>query len=74
MGPRLPRQPLTAIAAHDNRRGLQPPEFHTNSHRIAIQMMRGPGRWNLALNNAKNLQDDVARHVEIERGLRPRYW
>ncbi len=37
-------------------------------HRIVIQMSDAdPGKWNLALNNAKNLQDDVgAANVDIE--------
>lgn len=37
-------------------------------HRIVIQMSDAdPARWNLALNNAKNLQDDVgAANVDIE--------
>jgi intracellular sulfur oxidation DsrE/DsrF family protein len=37
-------------------------------NRIVIQMSDAdPAKWNLALNNAKNLQDDVgAAHVDIE--------
>ena len=39
-----------------------------NRHKIVIQVSDSdPARWNLALNNAKNLQDDVgAAHVDIE--------
>jgi uncharacterized protein len=37
-------------------------------HKIVIQVSDGdPAKWNLALNNAKNLQDDVgAANVDIE--------
>ncbi|MCJ0763902.1 DsrE family protein [Variovorax terrae] len=40
----------------------------TKRHKIVIQMSDAdPGKWNLALNNAKNLQDDVgATNVDIE--------
>ena len=39
-----------------------------NRHKIVIQVSDSdPARWNLALNNAKNLQDDVgAANVDIE--------
>ena len=37
-------------------------------HKIAIQMSdNDPAKWNLALNNAKNVQDELgAAHVEVE--------
>ena len=37
-------------------------------HKIVIQVSdNDPGKWNLALNNAKNLQDDVgAANVDVE--------
>ena len=37
-------------------------------HKVVIQLSEGdPKRWNLALNNARNLQDDVGRaNVDIE--------
>lgn len=40
----------------------------TQRHKIVIQVSDAePGKWNLALNNAKNLQDDVgAANVDIE--------
>lgn len=40
----------------------------TQRHKIVIQVSDADaGKWNLALNNAKNLQDDVgAANVEIE--------
>ena len=40
----------------------------TKHHKIVIQVSdNDPAKWNLALNNAKNLQDDVgAANVEIE--------
>ena len=40
----------------------------TKRHRIVIQVSdNDPAKWNLALNNAKNLQDDVgAANVDIE--------
>lgn len=49
--------PAAAVAQSANKR-----------HKIVIQMSDAePGKWNLALNNAKNLQDDVgAAHVDIE--------
>jgi hypothetical protein len=51
----------TALVAH-----AQAPAARRN--RIVIQMSDAdPARWNLALNNAKNLQDDVgAANVDIE--------
>ena len=40
----------------------------TKRHKIVIQVSdNDPSKWNLALNNAKNLQDDVgAANVDIE--------
>ncbi len=40
----------------------------TKRHKIVIQVSdNDPAKWNLALNNAKNLQDDVgAANVDIE--------
>jgi hypothetical protein len=51
----------TALVAH-----AQAPAARRN--RIVIQMSDAdPAKWNLALNNAKNLQDDVgAANVDIE--------
>lgn len=51
----------TVLAAH-----AQSPAAQRN--RIVIQMSDAdPAKWNLALNNAKNLQDDVgAANVDIE--------
>ena len=42
-------------------------------YRIVIQVTdNDPAKWNLALNNAKNLQDDVcAANVDIEIVARP---
>lgn len=56
------------IAAHAQSAGSAAPNSTNKKHRIAIQMSDAdPARWNLALNNAKNLQDDVgASNVEIE--------
>ena len=43
-------------------------EQHTLRNRVVIQVSDGdPARWNLALNNAKNLQSDLgAEQVDIE--------
>ncbi len=56
------------IAAHGQSAGSAAPNSTNKKHRIVIQMSDAdPARWNLALNNAKNLQDDVgAANVEIE--------
>ena len=56
------------IAAHGQSVGSAAPNSTNKKHRIVIQMSDAdPARWNLALNNAKNLQDDVgAANVEIE--------
>lgn len=56
------------IAAHAQSAGSAAPNSTHKKHRIVIQMSDAdPARWNLALNNAKNLQDDVgAANVEIE--------
>ena len=56
------------IAAHAQSAGSAAPNSTNKKHRIVIQMSDAdPARWNLALNNAKNLQDDVgAANVEIE--------
>ena len=44
------------------------PKDAQKQHRIVIQVSdNDPAKWNLALNNAKNLQDDVgAANVDIE--------
>ncbi len=52
------------IAAHAQSAGVNEPK----RQKIVIQVSdNDPAKWNLALNNAKNLQDDVgAANVDIE--------
>ena len=60
---------LTAGAAFLIAAGAQTaPATGQKRHKIVIQVSdNDPARWNLALNNAKNLQDDVsAANVDIE--------
>ena len=57
---------LIAARAHEKRFGGQ--KDPQKRHKIVIQVSdNDPAKWNLALNNAKNLQDDVgAANVDIE--------
>ena len=56
------------IAAHAQNQGAAGQKFSQKRHKIVIQVSdNDPTKWNLALNNAKNLQDDVgAANVDIE--------
>ena len=59
------------IAAHAQNQaatGINNPNTPQKRHKIVIQVSdNDPAKWNLALNNAKNLQDDVgAANVDIE--------
>ena len=55
------------IAAHAQTTGVNDQKGQKR-HKIVIQVSdNDPAKWNLALNNAKNLQDDVgAANVDIE--------
>ena len=57
---------LIAARAQEKRLGGQ--KDPQKRHKIVIQVSdNDPAKWNLALNNAKNLQDDVgAANVDIE--------
>ena len=59
-------QGTAALAAGPADRGL--PVATTAKHRLVIQVSEAdPKRWNLALNNARNIQQDLGRdNVEIE--------
>ena len=48
--------------------GAQQPAPATRRHRIVVQMSDSdPARWNLALNNIRNLQEDVGpANVDVE--------
>ena len=61
---KLPAVLLTALIALGGCASMQP----AVKNRIVIQVSdNDPARWNLALNNAKNLQADLgAANVEIE--------
>lgn len=56
------------IAAHAQNQGGTALKDPKKRHKIVIQVSdNDPAKWNLALNNAKNLQDDVgAANVDIE--------
>lgn len=56
------------IAAHAQNHGATALKSPQKRHKIVIQVSdNDPAKWNLALNNAKNLQDDVgAANVDIE--------
>ena len=56
------------IAAHAQNQGAAGQKASQKRHKIVIQVSdNDPAKWNLALNNAKNLQDDVgAANVDIE--------
>ena len=56
------------IAARAQNQGLEGQKDPQKRHKIVIQVSdNDPAKWNLALNNAKNLQDDVgAANVDIE--------
>ena len=56
------------IAARAQKQGPRGQKDPQKRHKIVIQVSdNDPAKWNLALNNAKNLQDDVgAASVDIE--------
>ena len=56
------------IAAHAQNQAATGQNNPSKRHKIVIQVSdNDPAKWNLALNNAKNLQDDVgAANVDIE--------
>jgi hypothetical protein len=56
------------ITAHAQDQGATAPKDAQKRHQIVIQVSdNDPVKWTLALNNAKNLQDDVgAANVDIE--------
>ena len=56
------------VAAHAQGQGPTGQKDGQKRHKIVIQVSdNDPAKWNLALNNAKNLQDDVgAANVDIE--------
>lgn len=56
------------IAAHAQNQAATALKGPPKRHKIVIQVSdNDPAKWNLALNNAKNLQDDVgAANVDIE--------
>jgi intracellular sulfur oxidation DsrE/DsrF family protein len=56
------------ISAHEQNQGATALKSPPKRHKIVIQVSdNDPVKWNLALNNAKNLQDDVgAANVDIE--------
>ena len=56
------------IAAHAQNQATTGQNIPSKRHKIVIQVSdNDPAKWNLALNNAKNLQDDVgAANVDIE--------
>jgi intracellular sulfur oxidation DsrE/DsrF family protein len=56
------------IASHAQNQGATALQGPLKRHKIVIQISdNDPVKWNLALNNAKNLQDDVgAANVDIE--------
>ena len=56
------------IAANAQNQGVTALKDPQKRHKIVIQVSdNDPAKWNLALNNAKNLQDDVgAANVDIE--------
>jgi len=56
------------IAAHAQNEGATGLKVNPKKHKLVIQVSdNDPAKWNLALNNAKNVQDDVgAANVDIE--------
>jgi uncharacterized protein len=56
------------IAAHAQNQGATGQKSTPKRHKLVIQVSdNDPAKWNLALNNAKNVQDDVgAANVDIE--------
>ena len=56
------------MAAHAQEKRTAGQKGFQKRHKIVIQVSdNDPAKWNLALNNAKNLQDDVgAANVDIE--------
>jgi uncharacterized protein len=56
------------IAAHAQNQGVTGQKNTPKRHKLVIQVSdNDPAKWNLALNNAKNVQDDVgAANVDIE--------
>ena len=56
------------IAAYAQDMGATGPKGPQKRHKLVLQVSdNDPAKWNLALNNAKNVQDDVgAANVDIE--------
>ena len=56
------------IAAHAQNQGATAQKSTQKRHKLVLQVSDAdPAKWNLALNNAKNVQDDVgAANVDIE--------
>ena len=56
------------IAAHAQNQGAIVSNGSQKKHKLVIQVSdNDPAKWNLALNNAKNLQDDLgAANVDLE--------
>ena len=56
------------VAAHAQNMGATGQKSSPKKHKLVIQVSDSdPAKWNLALNNAKNVQDDVgAANVDIE--------
>lgn len=59
---------LLALPAARSADGAQPHNSAGAKHKAVLQVSEGdPKKWNLALNNARNLQEDVGRtNVDIE--------
>jgi intracellular sulfur oxidation DsrE/DsrF family protein len=56
------------VAAHAQNTDISDHKRNQKQHKLVIQISdNDPAKWNLALNNAKNVQDDVgAANVAIE--------
>lgn len=59
---------LLGLPAARSADGVQPQNSSGAKHKAVLQVSEGdPKKWNLALNNARNLQEDVGRaNVDIE--------
>lgn len=59
---------LLGLPAARSADGVQPQNSTGAKHKAVLQVSEGdPKKWNLALNNARNLQEDVGRaNVDIE--------
>lgn len=59
---------LLGLPAARSADGVQPQNSTGTKHKAVLQVSEGdPKKWNLALNNARNLQEDVGRaNVDIE--------